>query len=305
MPGRGRLRAVGVAALVLALGLAVGGNRPSALAAPSTFQIVGGGYGHGIGMSQYGAHGMALRGATAGRIISFYHGGAAARPAAGGATARPATSQVFVDRTPPPSGTSTGGFSAGAWTVSNVNAEQRSTSSGAFTSYRWGKAGDLPVVGDWDGDGIHTVGIVRPNATTGGNHFLLRNSDGSVTDFWYGAYGDRPVVGDWDGDGVWTPGAVRAGVWSLRNTNTTGAADVTFRFGRSGDRYLAGDWDGDGDFTPAVQRAGTFWFRNAATTGPSDFHLRFGRVEDLGFVGDWNGNGTWTPGVLRAGPSGT
>ncbi|HEU4396772.1 MAG TPA: hypothetical protein VFU54_02895, partial [Actinomycetota bacterium] len=116
-----------------------------------------------------------------------------------------------------------------------------------------------------------------------------------------GAYGDRPVVGDWNGDGVWTPGAVRAGVWKLRNSNTTGAAEVTFQFGRSGDRYLAGDWDGDGDFTPAVQRAGTFWFRNAATTGPSDFHLRFGRVEDLGFVGDWNGNGTWTPGVLRDG----
>jgi hypothetical protein len=43
-----------------------------------------------------------------------------------------------------------------------------------------------------------------------------------VADFWYGAYGDRPVVGDWNGDGVWTPGTVRAGVWSLRNSNTTG-----------------------------------------------------------------------------------
>ena len=32
-------------------------------------------------MSQYGAHGMALRGASAGRIISFYSGGAQARPA--------------------------------------------------------------------------------------------------------------------------------------------------------------------------------------------------------------------------------
>jgi hypothetical protein len=221
--------------------------------------------------------------------------------AASGAIARPATSNVFVERTPPPSGTSTGGFSAESWTVSNVNAEQRSTSSGAFASYRWGRSGDLPVVGDWDGDGIQTVGVVRPNATVGSNHFLLRNTDGSVADFWYGAYGDRPVVGDWNGDGVWTPGAVRAGVWSLRNSNTTGPAEVTFRFGRSGDRYLAGDWDGDGDFTPAVQRAGTFWFRNAATTGPSDFHLRFGRVDDLGFVGDWNGNGTWTPGVLRDG----
>src|SRR6266511_919930 len=89
MPGRGRLRAVGAAsALVLALGLAVGGNRPSAMAAPSTFQIVGGGYGHGIGMSQYGAHGMALRGASAGRIISFYFGGAVAKPATLPATIR-------------------------------------------------------------------------------------------------------------------------------------------------------------------------------------------------------------------------
>jgi len=221
--------------------------------------------------------------------------------AVGGARARPATSQVFVDRTLPPSGTSTGGFSAGTWTVSNVNADQRSTSSDAFTSYRWGRSSDLPVVGDWDGDGIQTVGVVRPDATVGSNHFLLRSSDGSVADFWYGAYGDRLVVGDWNGDGVWTPGAVRAGVWSLRNSNTTGAADVTFRFGRSGDRYLTGDWDGDGDFTPAVQRAGTFWFRNAATTGHSHFHVRFGQVNDLGFVGDWNGNGTWTPGVLRSG----
>jgi N-acetylmuramoyl-L-alanine amidase len=221
--------------------------------------------------------------------------------AAGGATARPATSQVYVNRTPPPSGTSTGGFNAGTWTVSNVNAEQRSATSGAFASYRWGQAGDLPVVGDWDGDGIHTVGVVRPSASVGSNHFLLRNTDGSVADFWYGAYGERPVVGDWNGDGVWTPGAVRSGLWRLRNSNTAGAADVTFQFGRSGDRYLTGDWDGDGDFTPAVQRAGTFWFRNAATTGPSNLHLRYGRVEDVGFVGDWNGDGTWTPGVLRDG----
>ena len=57
-------------------------------AAPRTFTIVGGGYGHGIGMSQYGAHGMALRGASAGRIISYYYGGAQARPATLPATIR-------------------------------------------------------------------------------------------------------------------------------------------------------------------------------------------------------------------------
>jgi stage II sporulation protein D len=88
MPGKGRLRAAAAGALILALGLAVGGHRPRALAAPSTFQIVGGGYGHGIGMSQYGAHGMALRGASAGRIIGFYYGGSVPRPATLPATIR-------------------------------------------------------------------------------------------------------------------------------------------------------------------------------------------------------------------------
>jgi hypothetical protein len=143
--------------------------------------------------------------------------------------------------------------------------------------------------------------VVRPSAARDSNHFLLRNSDGSVLDFWYGRHGDRLVVGDWDANGTWTPAAVRAGVWSIRNSNATGAADTTVTFGGSGDRYLAGDWDGDGDFTPGVQREGTFWLRNTGGSGPSEVRVRFGRPSDLGFAGDWNGNGTWTPGVLRAG----
>jgi hypothetical protein len=221
--------------------------------------------------------------------------------AAGGASARPAVSRVFVDRTPPPAGSSTGGFAAGAWRVNNANAEQLSASAPVFASYHWGRSGDLPVVGDWDGDGTQTVGVVRPNAALDSNHFLLRNGDGSVVDFWYGHHGDRVLVGDWNGDGTWTPAAVRNGVWSLRNSNTGGAADATVSFGRAGDRYLAGDWDGDGDFTPGIQRAGTFWLRNSAGGGPSELHVRFGLASDHGYVGDWNGNGTWTPGVLRAG----
>jgi SpoIID/LytB domain protein len=84
-----RVRAVAtVGAFAVAFGLLTGPAGPPALAAPSTFTIVGGGYGHGIGMSQYGAHGMALRGASAGRIISFYYGGAQARPATLPATVR-------------------------------------------------------------------------------------------------------------------------------------------------------------------------------------------------------------------------
>jgi hypothetical protein len=104
---------------------------------------------------------------------------------AGGAWARPAVSRVFVDRTAPPAGTSTGGFSAGAWAVSNANAEQLSTSSRVFGAYRWGRAGDIPVVGDCDGDGTQTVGVVRPNRAAGTNRFLLRNSSGPALGFNY------------------------------------------------------------------------------------------------------------------------
>jgi stage II sporulation protein D len=89
MLGSRRVRTVAVVgALAVTLSLWAGLGDPVAEAAPKTFTITGGGYGHGIGMSQYGAHGMALRGASAGRIISFYYGGAQAGPATLPATIR-------------------------------------------------------------------------------------------------------------------------------------------------------------------------------------------------------------------------
>jgi SpoIID/LytB domain protein len=84
-----RVRTVAtVGALAVGLGLASGPAGPAAEAAPATFTIHGAGWGHGIGMSQYGAHGMGLRGASAARILSFYYGGARARSVALPATIR-------------------------------------------------------------------------------------------------------------------------------------------------------------------------------------------------------------------------
>jgi stage II sporulation protein D len=53
------------------------GRAPAA--APAAFRFSGGGYGHGVGMGQYGAYGMALRGRRAATIIGFYYGGAVPR----------------------------------------------------------------------------------------------------------------------------------------------------------------------------------------------------------------------------------
>src|SRR5215218_10219303 len=113
MLGSRRVRTLAtLGVLTVALGLATGPADPAAVAAPRTFTIVGGGYGHGVGMSQYGAHGMALRGAGAGRIITFYHGGA---PGPAGHPARPGPGRAAPgqprprDRRPPRPGPGPGG----------------------------------------------------------------------------------------------------------------------------------------------------------------------------------------------------
>ncbi|MFM7740203.1 MAG: hypothetical protein ACKO9H_12430, partial [Planctomycetota bacterium] len=70
--------------------------------------------------------------------------------------------------------------------------------SDVFASY--GEEGDVPVVGDFDGDGIEEIAIYRNGLwviDTNGN----RQMDEGDRRFQYGEAGDLPVVGDWDGDG--------------------------------------------------------------------------------------------------------
>jgi stage II sporulation protein D len=70
-----RVRAVGLSiAATMALALA---GTASAATPPSTLYIQGGGDGHGIGMSQYGAYGYALHGWTYQQILAHYYTGTA------------------------------------------------------------------------------------------------------------------------------------------------------------------------------------------------------------------------------------
>ena len=50
--------------------------------------------------------------------------------------------------------------------------------------------------------------------------------------------GDGPLAGDWNGDGVDTIGIYRGNLWYLRNSNTTGMADLYFQYGAPGDIFL-------------------------------------------------------------------
>ena len=170
------------------------------------------------------------------------------------------------------------------------------SSGAADIVFGYGDFGDRPIVGDWDGDGIDTVGVVR------GNAFYLHNSNTSGradVAFEYGDSGDTVIVGDWDGDGIDTVGVVRGNAFYLRNSNTSGRADVTFSFGDPGDRVIVGKWrKGDKADSVGVVRGNTFYLRNAAT-GRADIVFTYGDPGDEVHVGDWNGDGVDTPCVVR------
>src|SRR5207237_825107 len=63
--------------------------------AAGTVTLDGRGWGHGIGLSQYGALGKALRGMTAPNILAAYYGGL--RPVVMPARQLPASVQVVLD----------------------------------------------------------------------------------------------------------------------------------------------------------------------------------------------------------------
>jgi hypothetical protein len=140
-----------------------------------------------------------------------------------------------------------GVFRNGRWILRSCNP------SGAVVLYRFkfGRSTDIPVTGDWDGDGVDTIGVYR------NGRWLLRNSNSAGPpdySFKFGRSTDIPVTGDWNGDGVDTIGVRRGKQWILRDSNSAGSPDYRFRFGRSTDIPVTDDWNGDGIDTIGVRR---------------------------------------------------
>ena len=142
------------------------------------------------------------------------------------------------------------------------------------TSVAYGMAGDTPVTGDWNGDGLSEVGVFRSGT-------FYRNGATSVA---YGMAGDTPVTGDWNGDGTTEVGVFRSGTFHLN-----GATSVAY--GMAGDTPVTGDWNGDGMTEVGVFRSGTF-YRNGATS------VAYGIAGDTPVTGDWNGDGMTEVGVF-------
>ena len=120
--------------------------------------------------------------------------------------------------------------------------------------FHFGTNTDRPVAGDWNGDGVVTIGVY-----SGGSWTLDVDGDGVFTgaDVTVTFGNGLPVVGDWNGDGIDDLGTYAAGRWSLDSNGDRmlDARDQVFELGSSSDQPIAGDWDGDGRDEPAIYQS--------------------------------------------------
>lgn len=181
---------------------------------------------------------------------------------------------------------------SGEWVIRSAD--------GTVTSFYYGNPGDTPLLGDWDCDGVATVGMFRPS---NGFVYLRDSNTFGVADreFFYGLGGDIPLVGDWNGDGCDTLAIYRSGEVFVANRLGTVAAEFSFFFGNPGDRPFAGDFDGDGASSVGLYRESTgfAYFRNSLTSGIAELSFFYGEPSDRILAGDWEGDGDDSVGIFR------
>jgi hypothetical protein len=91
----------------------------------------------------------------------------------------------------------------------------------------------------------------------------------------------------------------------LRNSNSSGVADIAFAYGPAGAGWLplVGDWNGDGVDTVGLYNpaGGSFFLRNSNSSGVADIAFAYGPAGAgwLPLVGDWNGDGVDTVGLYN------
>ncbi len=121
--------------------------------------------------------------------------------------------------------------------------------------FYYGAESDRPVTGDFNGDGVATIGVFRE-----GTWFLDVNGDGRYNaedqQIEFGHPGDVPVVGDFNNDGVDDLGVYRGGRWllDLNGDRRLDPGEEVRGPGGPHDKPVAGDFDGDGDDEPPVYR---------------------------------------------------
>ncbi len=194
-------------------------------------------------------------------------------------------------------------------TVNNAGFSLRTSNNTVPTglpNFNFGLPQWHPISGDWNGDGIDTVGAYNSDTAT---FFLTDNNESGAASypaFNYGIPGMIPLAGDWNGDGIDTVGVYdpATATFFLRNYNTSGVADVpAFNYGMKNWVPLAGDWEGLGIDTIGAYNpdTATYFLRYTNDSGIADISpFNYGMPNWQPVTGDWNDDGIETAGAFNS-----
>jgi hypothetical protein len=171
-----------------------------------------------------------------------------------------------------------GELEAGVCDTGNNHFYLQAPVGGEPLSFTWAGDPSVPVVGDWNADGVDSLGLYHADAPSS---FKLNNSvppTGASETVNYGAPESLPCAGDWDGDGDDDVGYFDV---EQRVFHRFGAADVPF-----GEELLTNfdNWPNEPAVLPSLWPLAGSWDESGGSE-PSPYPWQTVPVEDLDLYG--------------------
>ncbi len=173
----------------------------------------------------------------------------------------------------------------------------------AQTTQAWGQSGDVPVPGDYDGDGKTDFSVFRPST----GEWYIAYSGGGTTGYAFGTSTDSPMPADFDGDGRTDAAVFRrnqpAGLATFYIRNSSDATWTVQQFGLAADTPAPADYDGDGRADIAIYRSSEakFYYLLSSQGSTALQTIAFGQAGDKPVPADYDGDGRADAAVWRGG----
>jgi hypothetical protein len=186
--------------------------------------------------------------------------------------------------------------STGVWWVMGGQGSQQVIQS-------WGINGDIPVPGDYDGDGKTDFSIFRPDGTAQtGTWYILYSSSATWTSVQWGAHNDKVAPADYDGDGktdiaLWREST---GTWYILKSSDGTSMNPQLGGSTWNDRIAPGDYDGDGKADVGVWRDSNKTFYSINSSNGASQTATFSNNSTEPVSADYDGDGI-TDYAIRSG----